>query len=354
MLKIIKILTTKSEELDKFLKHVGFGEKDKAEAMLIIKPSLAVELGNLTDCAGRQFKGISGLQYTVWALDLNMWEMIIKYSPMELAKQQLIKLEEQGIKYKEPWRFLFSESKQIDCRNLNKALQEYRNQHTEYVIKLMDHDYDRTIWNHMKSYYWCKQVGEAQALLPAYVINEYYHPPHYFNHFIAYMAQKFSEKKETISFQYGVHGWKQQHDLILGRDYAWLNGSEGWKNYACLRRDEKWDYALLAEDRGYFAEICYDGVDCFANPLWAIDEDSNELTTLFITRTKLRSQLIMQITNGSHGKLNLSSDELFFSYISKDTAVWPPKAQCNKIQPQCAKSSYTSGPQAIPLKLKID
>ena len=56
----LKIAITFNTEVSEFLKLVGLGEQDKAEIMLKNDNRLALSLGDLTDCSGREFKQITG------------------------------------------------------------------------------------------------------------------------------------------------------------------------------------------------------------------------------------------------------------------------------------------------------
>jgi len=179
--------------LDKFLKHIGFGEQDEAEEMLKINPNLALISGDLTDCAGRHFKQISGLQYAVWALDWHMWEMLRKYMPEEIIKKQLMCLETSA--------WIKEHGMQVDWQNLIDALQNY----ITY--------YDK--WDEQKcESFWCKQVGEAQLLLPAHVINEYCRSDRSFS--------PCPEFKESILPRTGISDWNFKGGYALGRKFAWM------------------------------------------------------------------------------------------------------------------------------------
>jgi hypothetical protein len=180
-------------DLNKFLKHIGFGEQDEAETMLKINPRLALTPDNLTDCAGRQFKQITGFQYAVWALDWHMWNMLRKYIPEELVKQQLMCLET-GVWFKE-------HGAQANWQNLIDALQNY----ITYYEK----------WDEEKcESYWCKQVGGAQLLLPAHVINEYCRSDRSFS--------PCPEFKELNLPRIGISDWSFKGGYALGRKFAWM------------------------------------------------------------------------------------------------------------------------------------
>jgi len=141
-----------------FLRLVAEGEQDKAEAMLKANGGLALQSGTVTDLSNRTFKHITGFQYAVWAMDWHMWTMLLKYVPREEAALQLQALEENGTEH----------GKHFDLNHLVGALDTY--------VK----NYDA--WNGQQCRtHWCQQVGGAQLLLPAHVVNEYCRPDRSFD-----------------------------------------------------------------------------------------------------------------------------------------------------------------------------
>jgi serine/threonine protein kinase len=137
----------------KFLRLVAEGEQDKAEAMLKADPSLALQSGQVTDLSKRLFHHITAFQYALWALDWNMWLMLLKYIPREEAQLQAMALDENGTEH----------GKHFDFSQLLKAYQVYKQHYNELNME-------------QRGAYWCQQVGGAQLLLPAHVINEYCRP----------------------------------------------------------------------------------------------------------------------------------------------------------------------------------
>ncbi|MCD6039215.1 MAG: hypothetical protein K0S27_615, partial [Gammaproteobacteria bacterium] len=136
-----------------FLRLVAEGEQDKAEALLKENPGLGVAAGSVTDLSKRTFKNITALQYALWALDWNMWMMLLKYIPRDEAQLQAMALEENGTEH----------GKHFDFSQLLGAYESYKQ------------GYNGWDWNQRETH-WCQQIGGAQLLLPAHVVNEYCRP----------------------------------------------------------------------------------------------------------------------------------------------------------------------------------
>jgi hypothetical protein len=143
-----------------FLNFVAEGEQDKAEAMLKANRRLALQSGTVTDLSGRTFKHITGFQYALWAMDWHMWKMLLNYMPREEAALQLQALEENGTEY----------GKQFDLNQLIDALRRCKLECSCPETQPL-----------RSSTLLCQQVGGAQLLLPAHVINEYCHPDRSFS-----------------------------------------------------------------------------------------------------------------------------------------------------------------------------
>ncbi len=138
-----------------FVKLIAEGEQEQAEVLLRKDATLALLPSNVTDLSGRTFKGITGFQYAVWALDWHMWTMILKYLPKEQAVKQ-IRVMERG-----SWVSQHRKSSDWLVQNLLDALHA--------IINLLEKvKYDTTQWQ--------TKVGNAQYLLPIPFINEYCHP----------------------------------------------------------------------------------------------------------------------------------------------------------------------------------
>ena len=150
--------------INRLLSLVAQGCQAEAEAMIEKDPSLLLERGDVTDGAGRTFRGITALQYPVWALDAHMWTMILPLFPdfnhtsglffnhtsglSAAAGEQLRALEEKGTAH----------GQHFDFKPLLDA----------YATSLATTTVDA----------WCRGVGGAQVLLPDHVRQEYIHNAH--------------------------------------------------------------------------------------------------------------------------------------------------------------------------------
>ncbi|MCE3238479.1 MAG: hypothetical protein K0R24_1460 [Gammaproteobacteria bacterium] len=143
-------------QVAEFLRWVAEGEQDKAEAMLKADHTLSLKSGRVTDLSERTFKHITGFQYALWALDWNMWMMLLKYIPREEAQLQAMALDENGTKH----------GKHFDFSQLLRAYQTYEENYA--VSEVQTPEIKKAMETH-----WCKQVGRAQLLLPAHAVNEY-------------------------------------------------------------------------------------------------------------------------------------------------------------------------------------
>ena len=209
------------QETAKFLKHVGFGEQDEAEAMLLARPNLATLSGDLTDCAGRHFENITGFQYAVWALDYHMWTMIRKHLDIDHARIQITGLNAGS--------WISTHGRQISWKPLIEVLDTY--------VK----NYNGWNWETCNNH-WCKQVGGAQLILPAHVINEYSHPSR-----PLYPCPKWNGQGEAILPRTGVADWRTGgYGGELGRTFAWGRGG-GYAQQSDITVDWGYDHAACVE-----------------------------------------------------------------------------------------------------------
>jgi hypothetical protein len=134
--------------VNRLLSLVAQGRQDEAEAMIKQDPTLLLARGDVTDGAGRTFRGITALQYAVWALDAHMWTMMLPHfdciSAPGSAGDQLRALEEKG---------LDEHGSHFDFKPLLNAYGAYIAFPTEKA--------------------WCWGIGRQQRLLPDPVIQEY-------------------------------------------------------------------------------------------------------------------------------------------------------------------------------------
>lgn len=203
----------------KFLRHVGFGEQNEAEDMLKINKSLATAYGDLTDCADKNFKKITGFQYAVLSLDYHMWTMIKKYLTKEDICNQLKEVIRVAMLHEQKgWTMLSEINIESDWQPISwfpliNALETY--------VKHYDS------WNGEQcSNYWCQQIGYAQLILPAHVISEYSYPSRPF-----YPSPNWNE--EATLPRIGVADWRVASGCKLGSDFAWLRAERIEGRKAC-------------------------------------------------------------------------------------------------------------------------
>ncbi len=201
------------QEVSQFLHHVGYGEQAEAEAMLQSNPSLALSYGDLTDCSVDPktynpctWKNITAFQYAILALDYQMWTMILKYINTEEAREQVVKITNKAtLKDKEGWIIKPGDTNwpQTGCSSLIEALDIY-------VKNYVPWSYEQC------STHWCQQVGDAQLILPAHIINEYSHPSRPF-----YPCPKWQGEGELLLPRTGVADWINKGGNKLGSNFAW-------------------------------------------------------------------------------------------------------------------------------------
>lgn len=201
---------TKSQ-ITQIFKHIGYGEQDLAETMLVDNPKLTLLHGDLTDCSQRTWQNITAYQYALLALDYHMWNMLHKYMDTKEIRAQLEELNSNATLNEEGWAIKATWTTKwpsIGWISLIKALDKY-------IEK-----YDGNIWY--------QQVGGAQLMLPAHVINEYSHPSRPF-----YPCPTWGDG-ETLLPRTGVSDWQEADNGIynLGKDFAWCRANwgarEGW------------------------------------------------------------------------------------------------------------------------------
>ncbi len=182
--------------------------------MLKANPHLAITKGNLTDCSGRLFKDISGLQYALWALDYHMWNMIhthLKKAGLnDATRAQLEELKLIATLNEQNGWIIIPDCNTnwplISWSALINALETY--------VKNYDAWSSEQCGNH-----WRQQVGGAQLILPAHVINEYSHPSRPF-----YPCPKWSNE-EIVLPRTGVTDWRIASDYKLGSGFAWVRAN---------------------------------------------------------------------------------------------------------------------------------
>ncbi len=260
----------KLSNLEKFFKHVGYGEQDEAEEILKKDQQLVVMFGDLKDCSLRTWKNITAFQYSLLALDYHMWMMIKKYLDMEqmiLQVEGLINKATLQIKDNNGW--VINSDNNIDWPPIGllpliEALDTY--------VKNYDYwDYERC------RAHWCRQVGKAQLTLPAHIINEYSNPSRSF-----YPCPTWDDVCEPILSRTGVYDWRASGEgNNLGVNFAWIR-SEGPIGRAAIG--------------GGKGSVYID----------AVKNDLTACTELLKSRTKQAENLILEITARTRSVLQLA------------------------------------------------
>ena len=234
--KIITPIQT-TLKVRQFLNLVGWGEQAQAEEQLKQKPELMLQRGYLTDCSGRSWENITALQYAVLALDYHMWTMLSKYISEDVAREQL---SDARVVHR-----LFSteypDAKQ-DAREQIKRLEEVAKLNFEISWKITSStiNWPSLVWQplikaldeYIRNYnawddtqctnHWCQQVGGAQLILPAHVINEYSHPDRP-NGFSMCKSGFWNGKDKDANLpRSGVADWINNSFYKLGSQFAWL------------------------------------------------------------------------------------------------------------------------------------
>ncbi len=249
-----------SKEVKEFLRFVAEGEQDKAEAMLQKNPALALVSEDVTDLSKRTFTNITAFQYAVWALDWHMWTMIRKYLPDDEAKKQAEGFETGS------WVRQHGLHAQHLLNNLVEAL---RCANALYNAGIKAHSAGNAAW--------IQQVGGAQCLLPAHVVNEYCHPrrsfepcPDFKDTSVLSRTRK-SDAKPTKEWFTGLY-----NDGSLGEKYAYIRAA----------REE----SIARRGMG-------DGLLWERYPAWThlLSADAFAVATLSSTRMAQREKLITEV-----------------------------------------------------------
>jgi len=226
-----------SQIMEYFLKHVGYGEQKEAEAMLRANRNLALAHGDLTDCsidpetnAPRTWHNITAYQYAILVLDYHMWTMIQTFMNPEEIREQLEELNNFATLKEEGWIINSISNNKWPSVGWNKLIEALDTYVTYYQV-----------WRDSQCRkHWCQQVGGAQLILPAHIINEYRYPNRPF-----YPCPNWGDNEETLP-RTGVDKWQEigfiphgNNDVvkyILGKSFAWCNGSSNqqssWGSYS--------------------------------------------------------------------------------------------------------------------------
>lgn len=236
-----------------FLKLVAEGKQNQAEKMLKSDPKLALVSGNVTDLSKRTFENITGFQYAVWALDWHMWTMIRKYLSDEEARFQARGFETGS------WVTQHGIHAKMLLDNLIQAYQITINLHEQRQYAKGDQA-------------WVKEVGGAQLLLPAHVINEYCHP---------------ARSYEPVPNFRDISMLPRCRATDRGDWFSTHNGSKLGQTYAVYRGENEVSVAQ-------FVDI-YDSTDMLLHVAKLGRPDQASLIALVHTRTAQREELLTEL-----------------------------------------------------------
>ena len=282
-------------ELSSFLKQVSFGNQRAAMEMLERNKKLALVRGDLTDCAGREFKQITGFQYALWALDYYMWTMLKDYLEPIHQREQIMML----LAHKEYEVPLWVEKHgvQVTWLPLINALKSFHERWNEWSSE--------SGISKEAFIFWCSKVGGAQLRLPSHVIQEYYgivsiNDSPWSSSFrgisskesIARCHEGISEKVESIV----TFLWRGGGESSLGVDFAW----------------KKVPQENLPKKNPSPDEV---------NSICTDYNTSNALERLLAKRTQQRAELISSLFPPVTNYMEVSRDikQLLFSSKSYDT-----------------------------------
>lgn len=212
---------------EQLLKFVAFGLQQEANLLLNKYPHLAREKGDVVDCGDREFKNITALQYSLWALDHSMCKMLAAHLPEEDLLYQVQDLEQNSS--------INFHNKQISWQQL-----------IDYLNHLYD-NYDCWTPEEIMSYF-NQFVGKEQRLLPAHVIQKEYLKENFFGNCTYYPTKEQllgNQLKSPIipslrfnlsflqpqpihtseEYRKPINCWYTREKLVLGTDFAWSKNS---------------------------------------------------------------------------------------------------------------------------------
>ncbi len=146
------------DEITQFLIHVYRGNLENVEEFLMVNKTFASAQGNIKDLSDRTFKQITAFQYACWAMDVEMWELIFKYLPIYVARDQLNALVQERPDIIKAYGLHFSWNK------YQLALKKYTGNYRSWK-----ESYDEGGKLSIATC-WCEEVGAAQREFPAWMI----------------------------------------------------------------------------------------------------------------------------------------------------------------------------------------
>ncbi len=171
-----KTIKATEAQINEFLTAVYRGELDKVEACLRKNRNLVYAQGDLNDLSNRKFKRITAFQYAIWALDKEIWELLLKYLPESEAYDQLIALEQERSDITQIHGIHFDFSPLLNAYQncIENSFQRHLNKRNTLSSwwwpwgANSSNDYYDT-WKHWDDSF-CREVGGAQYQMPAWFI----------------------------------------------------------------------------------------------------------------------------------------------------------------------------------------
>lgn len=162
---------TIDEKSQLFIEHIVNGKQTAAEELLkSVSPTdqkaLLTKSFTVKDPAGRTFEGVTALQYTVWALDNFMWDMLLPYLSVDEAKNQIESMANTS------WVTQYQLHANWDA--LIAALQAYLDLVANNTTRRGTHP-ECYLSDDQKLRY-INKIGEQQVLLPMNVIQQFCRP----------------------------------------------------------------------------------------------------------------------------------------------------------------------------------
>ncbi|WP_115707372.1 F-box protein [Legionella sainthelensi] len=162
-------------DVSKLLHYVAHSEKNAVRYMLLKEINLILKRGSVTDCSERTFEGISGFEYALWALDMDMCTMILNCIPdNETGHKVLVKLlaqynkvKTEGIKYTlsgNPVTEKHFDFNDTIIKELRVGERLARGIRMSRDVSVVDQ-------------HWRESIGGAQKLIPMHVHLSYYPKP---------------------------------------------------------------------------------------------------------------------------------------------------------------------------------
>ncbi len=224
--------------IKKLLHYTVLGRLDKVDEMLNINPKLTLSSNTITDLSDRTFYQITAFQYAAWALDIEMWDVILKYLDEPSACAQLKLLEENPEKYSK-------HGAHYDHTPSMRKKHEYE----EYYDR-----WDQDQWQH----YWQKEVGGVQRQYPAWLVYAMCEE----GENVAWVENNMKNKKITRQYDKDHLRW------WFNREY---NGGKLGESWACLRGEFE-GRTGGSKVQGYHS-LYHDDEMTHQRGAWALDHD---------------------------------------------------------------------------------